>query len=195
MSGQTLPWTPFPAFGNGPPTVPATFGRVWYDMSTTPWTPYVARNGVWTQSGQGGSAGGVVTSGSAKIALTNAQLTHLHSAPVQLVAAPGAGKILVPTMIIGDLTFGTAAFAAATPNIFWGTNAGTSAIGSQAALQAWLRAGANEGLIDDAVASGAIQAALANFANLRLILGDAGADDATGDSTAELILTYNIVTL
>lgn len=127
--------------------------------------------------------------------LTNAQLTHLHSAPVTLVPAPGAGKVIIPMLVTGNLIYGGAAFAAAVPDLFYGTTAGVSASSAQATVQAWLRAAANEVYLDNSLASGAKQGAIATLANLPIIFGDNAADDASGSSTATMTVTYAVITL
>jgi hypothetical protein len=57
----------------------------------------------------GGGGGGVVLS-TGRIALSNAQLLNLFSAPVTIVAAPGAGKGIIVVAGIINFTFGTTAY-------------------------------------------------------------------------------------
>lgn len=49
---------------------------------------------------------------SAKVNITAAQFNGMYAAPVQLVAAPGAGFMLLPSQVILDMTFVSAQYAA-----------------------------------------------------------------------------------
>jgi len=91
-----------PLFGNGPPPAGSfTKGRVWYDTSTDPFTPYVfsATEG-WVKFGASSLQKSVVD-------LTADQLNHLNSAPAVLVPAPGAGKFISLLKVTTDYKFNT----------------------------------------------------------------------------------------
>ena len=68
----------------------------------------------------GGGGGGVVLS-TGKISLTNAQILGLGTTPVLIIAAPGDGKVAVPTFIVWELVYGSVPFtiAADPPYLVW----------------------------------------------------------------------------
>jgi hypothetical protein len=132
---------------------------------------------------------------SATVALTAAQIKALYDTPVQLVAAPGSGKMVVIDSINWDITYGAAQFtaggaiAAQYGNTVHG--AGPAASGSIAA--ATLNAvAADTELSQGSVALNVAKSAAANTA---VYLSNATQDFASGDSTASLTVRYHIVTL
>ena len=64
------------------------------------------------QAEAGGSAlvAGVDYPTSATVTLSSADILDLHNTPITLVAAPGAGKMLMPHRVLCQYTYGTAAY-------------------------------------------------------------------------------------
>lgn len=135
--------------------------------------------------------GGVsaVKSGVVQVVLSAAQITTLHSVPVSLLAAPGAGKVILPEGLLFQFKYGTVQFTGggavnpvyhgATTNLLTGSVAAATI---QAAASATISAGAKASAL-----------ALTTNAGVDLYAGTA--DFAAGDSTAIATLWYTIITL
>lgn len=65
----------------------------------------------WVAVGSGGGGGGSSTTLTSQTSLSSAQILAIYTTPIQLIAAPGAGKIIVPWTIIVDYTFGTSPYS------------------------------------------------------------------------------------
>jgi len=78
---------------------------------------YYRGDGQWATPA-GGSVDSSMLIFYTQISLTSAQLLSLNTTPVQLVAAPGAGKIIVPVQVVFDYTYGTATYVAGTFQIY-----------------------------------------------------------------------------
>lgn len=110
-------------------------------------------------------------------AIASAALLTLNGTPVTLVAAPGAGLVIVPVSVTGSLTFVTAGY----------TNAGTLSVGWNGAngltvtnVNGALTAAANQVGVTGGLSLGTI--ARASVANLALTLQSSGAVAAGGGS-------------
>ena len=69
-------------------------------------------------------AGHVITGlGRADVSLAQSDLTGLEATPFEIVAAPGANKLLVPKVVVARFTYGSASFTSADsdPTIGYGT--------------------------------------------------------------------------
>jgi len=123
------------------------------------------------------------------ISLSNAEVLSLHSSPVQLLAAPGAGFMHIVLSAVFVYKYGTTAFYdgpgptyiyGSNVNDFWATVGtsflnGTSDLISNATMQ-------NGG-------SGIYEADLTEFENQPVNL-QSSADPTVGDGTLTVILTY-----
>jgi len=123
--------------------------------------------------------------------LTNTQVKNLHGTPVQIIAAPGSGKMI--NLIYGVFTMnygGTNAFTAAasqTINAYWGTtvnsginmtNGGITATSSQASLFA---------------VTGLAGQAYTNFANVAVNIYNSTATEISGNAANDNTVSYNII--
>jgi len=130
----------------------------------------------------------------ASVALTAAQFNGMYAAPVLLVPAPGAGKLLVLDRMELVQTYGSAAFAAggvvgvqydSTVN-----GAGVKASNTEAAADYQVTASTTY------LFNGAVGAApFSTTANKGLYLSNATAAFTTGDSTFIAKLHYHVITV
>jgi len=106
---------------------PSTSGNVMTSDGTN-WTSAAPAAGTW--------GGYTVTTVSSS--LTSAQIKALHGTPIQVAAAPGSGKVIVPIQAMGKFIYGGTnvfvAGAAQTIALSWGTVAVTSSLASNAII-------------------------------------------------------------
>jgi hypothetical protein len=122
--------------------------------------------------------------------LSAAQITTLHSVPVSIVAAPGAGIAVMLDALLFQFKYGTVQFTngGAVSPVYHG--ASTNHLGGSIA-QATIQAAANA-----TISAGALAAAFALSTNTGIDLLAAGADFAGGgDSTAIVTAWYTQYTL
>jgi len=139
------------------------------------------------QSGIG--RGKTVTTYLKRVPLTAAQITTLHSAPVSLVSAPGAGKAVIFHWLTFQFTFGTTQFTgggAVTP-VYHGAT--TDLSGTTGVAAATITGAASATKLLPTVAQAGITA------NAGVDLLAATADFAAGDSTAVVTISYSVVKL
>lgn len=124
-----------------------------------------------------------------QVALTAAQITTLHSAPVSLVAAPGAGKAILVHGTTVQFKYGTTQFTGggAVNPVYHGA---TTNLLSGSVAAATIQAAASA-----TVSCGAEAAALALSSNTGVDLYAGTADFAAGDSTAIVTIWYDVITL
>lgn len=133
-----------------------------------------------------------------KITLTNSQIKSLHASPVQIVAAPGSGKVILPFNVIGKFIYGgNNAFTAGlgqTISIYYGT--------TQASSTAVLNNGAITGTnsVYGSVALVNFTAIpIANIENMALNAYVSVATEISGnaanDNTIALSLLYTVISL
>lgn len=125
-----------------------------------------------------------------KTSLSSAQLLALSATPVQLVAAPGAGNVILPISIIFRLNFGTAAYAAgSTLRLYVGLKA--NGLSFVVAAQALIQAVATTVQLTPSTAFLGVLGVSANMVNQALYLSPIGAEFTTGDGTLDVYLAYD----
>jgi hypothetical protein len=133
---------------------------------------------------------------SATVALTAAQINGMYATPVQLLAAPGAGKLIIIDSILWDIAFVSAQYAAggAIAAQYGNTvhGAGPAASGTLAAAS--LNGVAASGFLSNAGSAGLLNVAASASENTAVYLSNASAAFTTGDSTVNLYIKYRVVT-
>lgn len=120
--------------------------------------------------------------------LSAAQIKALHTTPITLIQAPGAGLFIYPLIWTFNLHFGTAAFTTnGTTDVYWGSSAGANMTNFD--LDALLLGTANELNFGGGVANASGFVTPTEYVNQPLVVG-ATANPATGDGTLGISLTY-----
>lgn len=131
----------------------------------------------------------------ATVTLTAAQIKALYDTPVQLIAAPGAGNLILIDSILWDIAFGTLQYTAggAIQAQYGNTVHGAGSPASASIAAATLNGVAASGYLANGSGAATLNAP-ATVRNTAVFLSNATADFATGDSTATLYVRYRVVT-
>lgn len=125
-----------------------------------------------------------------KTSLSSAQLLALAATPVQIVAAPGAGNVILPLSIILRSNFNTAAYAAGSQvNLYIGSKANGLLLPVCAAT--FVQSVATRVQLTPLTAFAAVLDVSANIVNQALYLSAVGAEFTTGDGTLDVYLAYD----
>lgn len=122
-----------------------------------------------------------------KVTLSAAQILSLNSTPITAVAAPGVGKIIRVISAFGRINYGTTTFDHTTGDVRLTTNG----INAQA-TRTFLKSTATNIGSFTLPATGADTSNLAENTALTITSSDNG---TTGDSTVDIYITYEIITL
>ena len=128
---------------------------------------------------------------SASITITSAQAKALHATPQTIVAAPGAGKVILPFMAEAQLNYGgTNAFTntgSGTLELFYGSSSGSIAMSLLASTQ--ITATSNQiGLLP---LSGVFAASSA-ISNTALVASQTSATEFAGNAAADNTITVTV---
>ena len=125
-----------------------------------------------------------------KVTLSSAQILSSHTTPIELIAAPGAGKLIKVLGITGKLSFSTAAYVlGADCYLAYQDNLSSGYI-SSAEMTTYVTL-ANTNYFGVAL----VNFTLANAENKSVFFYTESSDPTTGDSTIDLYITYQILTL
>jgi hypothetical protein len=129
----------------------------------------------------------------AHVAVTAAQMKALAETPITLVAAPGAGKIIVPLLVSYSLTFVTTAYTTTSAVV---TVSYTNAAGDGVMLlgNTGLGEGSSKVVLVAAANGEADQVMPTSVINAPLVLANGGSDLTLGDGTFSFHVTYVVVT-
>jgi hypothetical protein len=124
-----------------------------------------------------------IVGGYRTVKIPSASVLTLNTVPIQIVPAPAAGKILIPTLMIASLVYGAATYAvnASGASLKYGTAGAGTSTGftlSQAFLQS--SSGTNVQVVNQSSAATYLPATTDYATPLTLIA--ASADPTTGDS-------------
>jgi hypothetical protein len=129
------------------------------------------------------------------VTLSAAQIAAMYTTPVQIVAAPGSGKLILIDSILWDIAFVSAQYTAggAIQAQYGNTTHGAGPAASASIAAATLNGVAASGFI--ANGSGAVTLnAPATVENTAVYMSNATQAFATGDSTVTLYVKYRVVT-
>lgn len=125
---------------------------------------------------------------STTVVVTPAQIAALVATDVTLIAAPGAGKAIVPVYAVLTLDFASIAYTWANSDHTLGFNLGGIAAANDAGAQALIEASSRLSVLWSA----ALQATLAENTALLLQAGGTG-EPASGDSNLIIEVFYYVV--
>lgn len=131
----------------------------------------------------------------ATVTLTAAQVLGMYATPVQLVAAPGSGKLILIDSILWDIAFVSAQYAAggAIQAQYGNTIHGAGSPASASIAAATLNGVSASGFLANGSGSATLNAP-ATVENTAVFLSNATAAFTTGDSTVNLYVRYRVVT-
>lgn len=131
----------------------------------------------------------------ATVALTAAQINGMYATPVQLIAAPGSGKLILIDSILWDIAYGAAQFASggAIQAQYGNTVHGAGSPASASIAAATLNGVAASGFIANGSGAATLNAP-ATVENTAVYISNATGSFTTGDSTANLYIRYRVVT-
>ena len=148
------------------------------------------KTGAWTNRTMAQLAADLVATGSlirkATVTLSSADILALHTTPITLVAAPGAGKWLLVHRTVGVLTYGTTAYSVA-DGISPFYDGGGQPLGD---LTAMFQASAST--VGVSPGASAYSAPLSSAENKAVVLTDGAGDPTLGDSTATITVWYSV---
>lgn len=125
-----------------------------------------------------------------KVTLSSAQLLALFTTPIELIAAPGAGKAIEVMSVIGRMNFLTAAYATHTELDVIDATLGTVLFKDTSTILA--ATSTKVAQIEPSIASNAANLITANGAvQAKIAVGD----PVTGAGSVDLYVTYKVVTL
>ena len=132
----------------------------------------------------------------ATVALTAAQIKALYDTPVQLIAAPGSGNLIIIDSILWDIAYSTAQYTGGgvLAAQYGNTVHGAGAVASGTLAAASLNGVAASGFLSMGGISGSLNVAASSSLNTAVYLSNQTADFATGSSTATLYIRYRILT-
>lgn len=120
------------------------------------------------------------------VSISSAQLLAINSTPIQIVAAPGAGKINVPVFIMMEMIYGGTTYTTCTnAGLYWGTSAGVGIQTGTFVVTASSRVLAGPTTAASSAATGSLDNAAINFT--------AAANCAVGNGTVKVTLGYTII--
>lgn len=134
-----------------------------------------------------------------KTSVSSAEILAAYTTPKELVAAPGAGKVILPLSVFYMYTYLTAAYATNTTVVigYDGSSAGTSVVlGTKAGFlnqatnfSLWISLPNTSANDSQSINS------ITNFVNKNLCFSVSGGNPTAGSGTLVVYLTYKIITL
>lgn len=149
----------------------------------------------WTSASAPG--GGLLQ---ASVVITAAQIRALRGTPIQLVAAPGAGKVVVGLNAVGKFFYGgTNQFATSTGNISIYYNNTSGQVMNSNVMDTGSVKGTASVYVIQGSSNVTTGVAIASFENLAIVVANSSATEYTGNAannnTLTIDLVYYIITL
>lgn len=128
------------------------------------------------------------------VSVTADQILDMHNTPVELLAAPGAGRVTHPISLIVTYLYGVVAYTATGGNYLrWQYDGSTATLSDFGAML--METESQTGIALSAQASEAYWAVSA-VENVAIVLGlQPGTQFLNGDGTLEAIMTYQVIDL
>jgi hypothetical protein len=127
-----------------------------------------------------------------KVSLTPSQIQNLGTTPVELISAPGAGKVINILSVTSRVIFGTVAYN--------GTGGGLqiSAVGGasfQATVNRFVINSPSDAIVKNTISDNGTNGQLVENAAVEASWSTGGATPTVGDSNIDIFLTYETITL
>lgn len=129
------------------------------------------------------------------VKITTAQVLAMNTTPIQIVPAPGVGKILIPTVLVASMVYNSATYSTNSGGA--ALKYGTAGAGSSPGIvitQAFLQASSGTNLIVVRGAATAYLPATTDY-NVPLTLIAVSSDPTTGDSDLYVRVYFQILTV
>jgi len=124
----------------------------------------------------------------AQVSISALQISTMDVTPIQIVAAPGVGKMLSPIKIVFKYNANTTPFNATGTRLFY-DGLGSTATSTITIINSAVDSIAIPAITDNTVAS------LSSWENKSLLLYNISSSGALGDGTLDVYITYETITL
>lgn len=135
------------------------------------------------------AVGGLTT---ATVDITSSEILNIFTTPKQIIAAPGAGKILQVVSLMAYYKFGTTAYSASASFAFKYDNASGAAVNISSLT---MLDNAADALIFPELATQTNDVLVTPYVNKNIIFTNTSANPTSGDGTLRIYVTYKTITV
>jgi hypothetical protein len=136
-------------------------------------------------------SGSITGTFTVKKSITSGQILSAYSSPIELVAAPGANKIIIPISCITRMTYGTTPYAT-NVNARLGWDSGTSGTAVLVQSLGLINTSANNTLFVP-INSSSSYSSLTSYVNKNFCFSIGTGNPTAGDSPIQVSLVYTII--